>query len=360
VRALSLLLVAALLAGCTVGAPAPGSPTASKTVTVMTYSAFGVNKSIFTDFENLTGIHVALITQDDAGAVVNRAIATKDHPVADLLIGVDNSLISRAKTAGLFEPYNTTAAAYVPERYKADFRDAQRDLLAVPFDYGYMEMNVDAAWMQAHNVSLPVRFEQLADATYAPLTVVENPQTSTPGLGFLLATVAHFGQNGSYTYQDFWRDYAAHGGKISTSWDDAYGKVFTQGYDGTGSHDRPIVFSYSSSPAYNPMEGYGNATSQDLDLRDASWFQVEAMGVLAHAQNPAGARKLIDYLLNVDIQGEVAYDQVMYPVVAGASAPDAYLQYGPEPLEPAHLDADQIEAHREAWIAGWREATGSA
>jgi thiamine transport system substrate-binding protein len=358
---LAVLLVAGALAGCTTSAPAPGTPAApSKEVTLLTYSAFGLNKTIFDQFTNLTGYHVTVLAQGDAGEVVNRAIASKDHPVADALFGVDNALIYRAKAGGIFQPHESPRSAYVAERYKGAFRDASGALLATPFDYGYVELNHDTAWFRDHNVSLPVDLAQIADKTYAPLTVVENPQTSSPGFAFLLATVARFGENGTYTYKQFWHDFAVNGGKIATSWDLAYGDDFTQGYDATGNHDRPIVLSYSTSPAYNPMNGYGNATSANLDLRQGSWFQVEAIGVLANAKNPKGAEALIDYMMSQDVQEQGAFQQVEYPVLAGAAAPEAYATYAPEPLDPAHLDAAQIEAHREQWIAGWREATGQA
>jgi thiamine transport system substrate-binding protein len=362
-RKLPLLLVAALLAGalagCTSSSPVTSSPVAAQDneVTLMTYSAFGVNKTVFDNFTNLTGYKVTVLAQGDAGEVVNRAIASKDHPVADALFGVDNALIYRAKEAGVFQPYESRNSAYVAERYKAPFRNESGALLATPFDYGYVELNYDTAWFASHNLPLPTDLAQVANRTYAPLTAVESPQTSSPGFAFLLATVDRFGANGSFTYQDFWRGFAANGGKIDATWDAAYGDDFTQGYDTTGAHDRPIVLSYSTSPAYNPMNGY-NATSANLDLRKSSWFQVEAIGVLANAKNPKGAEALIDYLLTRDVQEQGAFQQVEYPVLAGASAPDAYVAYAPEPLEPAHLDGTQIEANREAWLAGWRDATG--
>ncbi len=361
-RILPLLLVALLLAGCSTSAPRTASttPAASNEVTLLTYSAFGLNKSIFDDFTNLTGYKVTVLAQGDAGEVVSRAIASKDAPVADALFGVDNALIHRAREAGIFQPYEGRASAYVAERYKAPFRGDNDTLLATPFDYGYVELNYDTQWFHDHNLSLPTDLRQIAGATYAPLTVVESPQTSSPGFAFLLATVARFNGTPGYSYKDFWSDYAKNGGKVATSWDQAYGDVFTQGYDTTGSHDRPIVLSYSTSPAYNPMNGYGNATSADLDVRQGSWFQVEAIGVLAHAKNPKGAEALIDYLMATDVQEKGAFQQVEYPVVAGANAPDAYLTYAPEPLEPAYLPGDQVDAHREEWLAGWRDATGQA
>lgn len=354
-RSVALLLVAVLLAGCTIGAPAPGTRD-PHTVTLLTYSAIGLNKSLFERFTNLTGYKVEVLSQGDAGEVVNRAIATREHPVADVLFGVDNALIYRAKQADIFQPYDTEHAQLVAERYKKAFRDDEGRLLATPFDYGYVTLNYDTAWFAAHNTTLPRTLAEIASPTYAPLTVVENPQTSSPGFAFLLATVAHFGEN----HTRFWSEYVHNGGKITTSWDEAYGKVFTQGYDTTGAHDRPIVLSYSTSPAYNPMMGYGEATSANLDLLDGAWFQVEAAGILKNAQNPEGAKKLLEYLLTPDAQEAGAFQQVEYPVLAGARAPEAYDLYAPEPKSAAHLEPAEIEKNREAWLDQWARATGTA
>lgn len=361
-RVLPLVLVAILLAGCTAGTPQSGTPakTQERKVTLLTYSAFGVKKEVFDNFTNLTGIAVEVLAQDDAGAVVNKAIVTKDNPVADVLFGVDNALIHRAKANGLFQPYESPNAQLVAERYKAPFRDANSTLLATPFDYGYVMLNYDTAWFAQHNVSLPTDLRQVANETYAPLTVVENPQTSSPGFAFLLATVAHFGDNGTYTYKSFWSDYAKHGGKVAPTWDQAYGSDFSQGWDDKGARDRPIVLSYSTSPAYNPMNGYGDATSANLDLPEASWWQVEAFGILAHAKHVEEAKKLIDYMLTVEVQEQGAFQQVEYPVLAGAQEPDAYVANAPKPVDPAYLASEQVEQGRDAWLAGWRDATGQA
>ena len=359
-RALSLLLLAALLAGCTLGAPAPanpssGAPAAKSKVTLVTYTDFGIQKAVLDDFTNATGYPVEVVSEGDAGETLNKVILSADHPLGDALFGVDNALIYRAKDHHVFAPYTPANASQIPARFRSAFEE-NGTLLATPFDYGYVELNVDPAWLAMHNLSFPTDLAQIADATYAPLTVVENPYTSSPGFAFLLATVDRFGDN----YPTFWSDFAKHGGKISTDWGTAYGSMFTQGYDSKGSLDRPIVLSYSTSPAYNPMNGYGNATSLVLDVPKGAWFQVESVGVLAGAKNPDGAKALIDYLLRPDVQAKGAFQQVTYPVVPGASIPAEYTLYAPEPKTPATLSPDQIDAHRDAWLAGWRAATGQA
>lgn len=376
-----LILAAGALAGCAsnpVTTPSPsttGDASASVsgcapsgawsprhgtgTVTLLTYTAFGVPKEAFSDFTNLTGWSVAIINTGDAGEALNKAILTKDAPVADLMFGVDNALISRAANAGVFAPYASPNLSGVPDALRAPFC-VKGQPLATPIDQGYVQLNYDTVWFANHSVALPKDLKDIASKTYAPLTVAENPYTSSPGLAFLLATVDRFGENGSYTYKDFWSDFAKNGGKIDTDWDTAYGKDFTQGYDSTGALDKPIVVSYSTSPAYNPMNGYGNATSANIDVDKGAWHQVEAAGVLANAKNPDGARALIDFMLGKDFQEKAAFAQVVYPVLSAAKAPEAYAKDAPTPKHPAAISSSDIETHRDAWLKGWRDATGSA
>jgi thiamine transport system substrate-binding protein len=393
-KTLPLLLGALLLAGCATPTPnaslstnattAPASGTAAAapagnasasgasacapagawaprhgngTVTLLTYTAYGVPPSGFSDFTNLTGWKVAVVTTGDAGEALNKAILTKDQPVADVMFGVDNALIARAAGAGVFAPYASPNLSGVPDDLRAPFCVGGQ-MLATPLDHGYVDLNYDPAWFANRSMPLPHALKDLANRTYAPLVVTENPYTASTGLAFLLSTVAAFGDSGSYTYKDFWSDFVKNGGKVDTDWDTAYGKDFTQGYDTTGALDRPIVVSYSTSPAYNPMNGYGNATSAVLDLPLSAWHQVEAGGVLVNAKQPDGAEALLDWMLSRPFQETSAFDQVMYPTLSDAKAPDAYAQDAPVPHQPATLTTAQIEAGRDAWLQGWRGATG--
>lgn len=374
-----VLLAVALLAGCASppadAPPATGlgecpatfpeaAPTrGSGTVTLLTYTAFGFAPADFGAFTDATGYTVEIVTAGDAGEALSKAILTKDAPVADALFGVDDVSIHRARDSGVFVPYTSPEAAHVDDALLSPFC-LTGTMVATPLDHGYVMLNHDPAWFTAHGVPLPRTLKDLANATYAPLTVVENPYTSSPGFAFLLATVDTFGEFNAepmgrpYDYASFWKDFAANGGKVATDWDSAYGKDFTQGYDTTGRRDRPIVVSYSTSPAYNPMNGYGNATSATLDLPGGAWHQVEAIGVLKGAKNEAGARALVDWMLSKDAQEAFAAKQVTYPVRTDAAAPAAYADHAPEPADPASIPAEAVEADRDRWLQGWREAVG--
>src|SRR5438552_9625007 len=186
---LLLALLAPALAGCatpatpatttTVAATgssgcAPSSTNAttashgSGAVTMLTYTAYGLTKDDFSDFTNETGWTVEIVTAGDAGEALTKAIVTKDAPVADVLFGVDNALIYRAKAQGVFQPYASPALAGVAEKLRAPFcLDGSQ--LATPLDYGGVEMNDDVAWFASHNESLPKHVEDIAAATHERL-----------------------------------------------------------------------------------------------------------------------------------------------------------------------------------------------
>ena len=140
-------------------------------------------------FEQENNVKLVFIKSGDAGSMVNRAVLSKDAPQADVLYGVDNTFLSRALAGGIFESYNAPLLANIPAEFKLDPSNN-----ALPVDYGDVCLNYDKAWFAEKGLALPASLEDLLKPEYNSLLVVENPATSSPGLAFLLATVAHFGR----------------------------------------------------------------------------------------------------------------------------------------------------------------------
>ncbi len=359
--AIAVVMAAAMvLAGCrsvqtptptaaesVAGGPAMAGP--AVTLVVATHDSFAVSEPVVQAFEQANNVKLQVLTLGDAGAALNKVILSKDAPLADVFFGVDNTFLSRALNADIFEPY---AAAGI-DAVSADLRLTSGDQLT-PIDFGFVNLNADAAWFEAKKLPLPVSLDDLAKPAYKGLLVVPSPATSSPGLAFLLATIAHFGEDG---YLDFWRALAANDVLITDGWSDAYFQQFTVGSAGAGS--RPLVVSYSSSPPADVVyatDGRTAPASINLNLPGGSFRQVEFAGVLRGARQPELARRFIDYMLSIPFQEDIPLQMFVYPVNPAATLPDLFTQFASPPAAPMVLDPAAIEANRERWVQAWSDA----
>ena len=328
------------------GSSSPASSSAAATsnaVTLVTHDSFVVDEKMLADFEKSSGLDVTVLAQGDAGAMVNQLLLTAKNPLGDAVFGIDNTFASRALDAGLLAPYTSPAAADGADDYKLDDR-----LTAV--DYGDVCVNVDHGWFADKGLTEPATFEDLAKPEYKNLLVVESPATSSPGLAFLLGTIAHFGADG---WQPYWTQLKDNGVKVTGGWTDAYTVDFS-GSSGKG--DRPLVVSYASSPPSEvPADAAPGTKSPTGALLDTCFRQVEYAGVLEGAKNPAGAQKVIDFLLSKDFQASVPDGMYVYPVDSGVPLPAAWKAHAPVAAKPAALAPADISANREAWISSWSD-----
>src|SRR5512139_3759526 len=198
-----LVLLFILLSACSARAgQATATPSGPRALTVMTHDSFAVSEGVLKKFEDAHNVKVTLLPSGDAGAALNKAILAKNAPLADVFFGVDNTFLSRALDADIFEPYASPALLDVPAEF---WQDPKNRLL--PVDYGDVCINYDKAYFASQNLALPATLEDLVKPEYKGLLVVENPATSSPGLAFLLATVEHFGGG----YIDYWKQLRENG-----------------------------------------------------------------------------------------------------------------------------------------------------
>jgi len=167
------------------------------------------------------------------GEALNKAILSKNNPLADIFYGVDNTFLSRALDAKMFIPYAPSNIDAVDPELRLDSENR-----LVPVDFGDVCLNYDIKWFNDNSLAPPSRLEDLIKPEYKGLTVVENPATSSPGLAFLLATISRFGQEG---YIDYWQKFKANGVLVTNGWKEAYWGEFTAASKG----DKPIVVSYA-------------------------------------------------------------------------------------------------------------------
>src|SRR5258706_9325449 len=224
-KKLFLFLLASLLAA----ACGPAVPSGPRTLTIMTHDSFAVSDNVKATFESANNVTLHFIKSGDAGAALGKAILAKGQPLPDVFYGIDNTFLSRALTEGIFEPYNSPLLAAIPDQFELD--PAHN---ALPVDYGDVCLNYDKAYFTDHALPPPATLEDLALPAYRDLLVVENPATSSPGLAFLFATVAHFGDPG---YLDYWKSLRANGVEVVDGWETAYNTEFS---GSAGKRPRPI------------------------------------------------------------------------------------------------------------------------
>jgi thiamine transport system substrate-binding protein len=343
----ALVAVTALaLAGCSaIGADddaAPAGEGGGGTVVLVTHDSFALSEELIASFEADTGLTLEQRAPGDGGALVNQLILTKDAPLGDVVYGIDNTFASRAIDEGVLEPYTSPAAGADAERYAVG---DEGHLTAV--DVGDVCLNVDHEWFAEAGVPEPVTLEDLTDPAYKDLLVVTNPATSSPGLAFLLATVDAFGEDG---WQEYWAALRDNGVSVVSGWSDAYYVDFS-GPSSEG--ERPIVLSYASSPPYEVPEGADVAPTGAL--LETCFRQVEYAGVLAGAENPEGARQVVDWLLSPEVQADIPESMYVYPVDSSVELPESWTRFAPQPEDPATVDPALVSEKRDTWIQQWTD-----
>jgi thiamine transport system substrate-binding protein len=343
-----LVLLFIFLSACSARAgQATATPSGPRALTVMTHDSFAVSEGVLKKFEDAHNVKVSLLPSGDAGAALNKAILAKNAPLADVFYGVDNTFLSRALDADIFEPYASPALADVPAQFKLDPQNR-----ALPIDYGDVCINYDKAYFKDKNLAIPQSLEDLTKPEYKGLLVTENPATSSPGLAFLAATVKHFGEQG---YLDFWKQMRDNGVVVVDGWETAY---YTNFSASSGKGPQPMVVSYASSPAAEVI--FAEKPLQDSPTAsilgpDTCFRQIEFAGVLKGAREPDLARAFVDFMLGLDFQQDMPTQMFVYPVNSKATLPEAFVKYADVAESPASLDPAEIAAKREEWIKAWTE-----
>ena len=335
-----LIILTIVLAGC-----APKGPV---TLNVMTHASFAASTAVVAAFEKANTVKVVFLKSGDAGAALNKAILTKDAPLADVFYGVDNTFLSRALTSGIYEAYASPLLAQIPAQFKLDPQNR-----ALPVDYGDVCINYDKAYFAAHNLPVPQTLEDLARPAYKDMLVMENPATSSPGLAFLLATIKHFGADG---YLNYWMSLRANGVVVVDGWETAY---YTNFSGSSGHGPQPLVVSYASSPAAEVVNASPPLTDSPIGsiLGPATCFrQIEFVGILKGTRQPALAKKFVDFMLGQQFQEDMPLQMYVYPVNPAAKLPDAFVKYNQIPAQPAMLDPALIASNRDQWIQAWAQA----
>ncbi len=180
--------------------------------------------------------------------------------------------------------------------------------------------------------------------------MVENPATSTPGLAFMLATIAKFGDR----WQSFWRGLRANGVLVVDGWEDAYYSRFSGSAGSKG--NRPVVVSYASSPPAEVIFAKPRPRTAPTGVVESSCYrQVEFAGVLRGAQNEDGARELIDFMLSKRFQEDIPLQMFVFPARTDAALPPAFREFAVVPELPLELRPTSSTRTASNWVDEWTD-----
>lgn len=306
---------------------------------VLTHSAFAVPKPLLEKFEADSGVTLHISKSGDAGEMLNKLILTRAAPVADVVFGIDNTLVGKALAAQVLDSYKGPAASRASS--------VALPSPVVPVDYGYVSINYDKAWFVKSKLALPKSLEDLTQARYAKLLAVQNPATSSTGNAFMLATIGAMGEEKAFGW---WARMRSNGLKVAKGWSEAYYTEFSQN---GGAY--PLVVSYATSPAAELFYSNGKFTEPptgSLNLPGAVFRQVEGVALVKGGVARPAAEKFIEFMRSAAVQQGLQTEMWMYPVEAGVARADA-MRFAPEPAANSSPSAQDMAGKGADWVARW-------
>ena len=299
-------------------------------ITLVAYDSFPTKDSplidALGDFTKDTGIKVEVLIAGDTGTMVTKAVLAAGKPEGDVMFGVDNTFLSAAEKGTVFDGQPTQ------------------------IDSGDVCVNYDKKYFADKGLTPPETLDDLVKPEYKDLLVVENPSTSSPGLAFLLATVAAKGDDG---WVDYWKQLRSNGVEVVDSWNSAYYERFS----GSGSGDRPLVVSYGSSPPAEVIFADPPRTEAVTGVAAGTCFhQEEYAGVLRGTKHSSEAKRLVEFMASERFQRELPLTLFVYPALDSVTLPKEFVEFGVKPDNPFTMDAAKIDANREKWQDEWNDA----
>jgi len=340
----------------TAGTPAPGGTFPPGTeVRLLTHDSFAVSDDVLAEFEASSRVKVTVVKGGDAVEMVNKAVLTAGDPQGDVLYGIDNNLLTRAYDNDLFVPYASPGLTDIDPAYQLDAEHR-----VTPVDVGDVCVNFDREYFTSKGLAVPQSLDDLVKPEYKGLLVVQDPTSSTPGLAFLLATIAHAGggdsTDPSAAWVQYWTQLQANGVTVSPSWEQAYNELFS---GGSGRGSSPLVVSYASSPPAEVTNADTPVDQAPTGVVSSTCFrQIEFAGVLRGTGNEAAAQALVDFLVSKRFQEDMPLNMYVYPVNRTATVPESFTKYSAVVADPLSLTPEEIGANRDRWVQQWAAALG--
>ena len=312
-----------------------------RTLTVYTYESFtaewGPGPAIKTGFEaQCQDCTINFIALDSSAGILNRVQLEGKNTKADVVLGLDTNLMAIAEDTGLLAASDIdTSNLTLPIEWESD--------TFVPFDYGYFAFVYDTEAL----ASPPKSFEALINAPDDVKIIIQDPRTSTPGLGLMLWIKAVYGDEAAAK----WKALQPRILTVTKGWSEAYFSLFLNG-------EAPMVLSYSTSPGYH-MEVDKTDRYQAAAFDEGHYLQVEVAALLERSPNKELGREFLNYLISDEAQRSIPLGNVMYPVVdLGDELPASFAKLI-EPSRTLLIPTDTVRDNRKQWIDEWLESSSA-
>ena len=331
-----LMTMIAVAATALAGLAAGPAAAAERTLTVYTYDAFtsdwGPGPAIKQAFEADCGCTLEYVALDSSIGMLSRLRLEGASNKADIVLGLDLNILAEARESGLFAAHGVT-----PEKLALPV--AWSDGTFLPFDYGYFAFVYDTEAL----ASPPKSLKELVEAPDDLKIILQDPRSSTPGLGLLLWVRAVYGDEAPAA----WARLARKTVTTTKGWTEAYG-LFLEG-------EAPMVLSYTTSPAYH-MIAEDVERYQAVGFSEGHYMQVEVAAMTKSSDDPELARQFLRFMLSPGFQSAIPTGQWMYPVVdLPGGLPEAYDRLV-DPAKPLLFPAEEVAAERKAWVEEWLQA----
>ncbi|MCC0070765.1 MAG: thiamine ABC transporter substrate binding subunit [Rhodobacteraceae bacterium] len=319
-----------IVAGSLAAAPAAAAPV----LTVYTYDSFvaewGPGPAVELAFEADCGCDLQFVATGDGAALLARLLLEGAATDADVVLGLDTSLTARAAASDLFAPRPATAASFaLPLEWT--------DPTFLPYDWGWFAFVYDKTLVD----TVPADFEALAASDLK--IVIEDPRSSTPGLGLLLWVKRAYGDRAA----EIWQGLADNIVTVTPGWSEAYG-LFLEG-------EADMVLSYTTSPAYH-LIAEGDDTKAAAPFAEGHYLQVEVAAKLKSTRNSELADRFLNFMTTEAFQSVIPGTNWMYPAVTPADGLPKGFETLIQPEKTLLFPPEEAVSVRDPALAEWQTA----
>jgi len=310
-----------------------------KKLVIYTYDSFtsewGPGPAIKKAFEaKCGGCEIEFVALDSSAGILNRVQLEGESTKADIVLGLDTNLMALAEDTGLLaESGVDTSALKMPVAWDSK--------TFVPYDYGYFAFVYDTEALPEP----PASMQALVDAPDDLKIIIQDPRTSTPGLGLMLWVKQVYGDKAP----EIWEKLSAKTLSVTKGWSEAYFNLFLNG-------EAPMVLSYTTSPAYH-MAIDKTDRYQAAGFSEGHYLQVEVAALLKNSKNSELGREFLAFLIEKEAQSALPLTNVMYPVADIGDALPAEFDKLVTPAQTLIFTPEEVRDNRKAWVDEWLEAT---